>query len=251
MSSILIVRPRPAQKFRVASCFRPWALFLSILFPTHAGQAQTVDHAPDTMEARLQPCGSCHGAQGQGINNDAYPRLAGKPAGYLYNQLVAFRLGRRHYPPMNYLLEFLPDAYLHAMADYFAVQRPPLPPVTIPVVSKDLLGLGQSLVTRGDPNRGIPACSRCHGPSFTGMEPAIPGLLGLKPSYISAQLGAWRYGTRTAATPDCMQIVAGHLTETDVTAVAAWLSTLPSPENPAPMPHGSLAMPLACGSEPN
>ncbi len=41
------------------------------------------------------------------------------------------------------------------------------------------------------------------------MEPAIPGLLGLRASYISAQLGGWRYGTRTAAAPDCMQIVAG------------------------------------------
>ncbi len=48
------------------------------------------------------------------------------------------------------------------------------------------------------------------------MEPAIPGLLGLRASYISAQLGGWRYGTRTAAAPDCMQIVAGLLTEDDV-----------------------------------
>ena len=54
------------------------------------------------------------------------------------------------------------------------------------------------------------------------MEPAIPGLLGLRASYISAQLGGWRYGTRTAAAPDCMQIVAGYLTEDDVKAIAAF-----------------------------
>ena len=53
------------------------------------------------------------------------------------------------------------------------------------------------------------------------MEPAIPGLVGLHASYISAQLGALRYGTRTAAAPDCMQVVAASLTESDVTAVAA------------------------------
>ena len=120
----------------------------------------------------------------------------------------------------------------------------------MPIVSEDLLARGHALVTNGDPDRGIPACSGCHNPALTGMEPAIPGLLGLKPAYVSAQLGAWRYGTRTAPTPDCMQIVAGHLTETDVTAVAAWLSTVPAPANPAPVPHGSLAMPLPCGSEP-
>ncbi len=89
----------------------------------------------------------------------------------------------------------------------------------------------------------------CHNPGFTGMEPAIPGLLGLRASYISAQLGGWRYGTRTAAAPDCMQIVAGLLTEDDVKAVAAYLSSRPAPADPSFAPHGSLPMPLACGSE--
>jgi cytochrome c553 len=83
------------------------------------------------------------------------------------------------------------------------------------------------------------------------MEPAIPGLLGLRTNYISAQLGAWRYGTRTATAPDCMQIVAGHLTEDDVKALAAWLSSRQAPSNAAPVQHGTLSMPLSCGSEPN
>jgi cytochrome c553 len=216
------------------------------------GSASVLAEAlPDTMAARMQACASCHGAQGEGTNDDYFPRLAGKPAGYLYNQLIAFRDGRRRYPPMNYLLEFQTDAYLQKMAEYFAEQRPPLPEPTIPTVSGELLARGELLATKGDPNRNIPACAGCHGPSFTGMEPAIPGLLGLRPSYISAQLGAWRYGTRTAAVPDCMQIVAGYLTEDDVKALAAWLSSRKAPADPAPVPHGSLPMPLACGSEPN
>jgi cytochrome c553 len=82
------------------------------------------------------------------------------------------------------------------------------------------------------------------------MEPAIPGLVGLHANYISAQLGAWRYGTRTAPSPDCMQLVAASLTESDVTAVAAWLSSVPIPADPSPVPHGTLPMPLTCGSEP-
>ncbi|MBV9118746.1 MAG: c-type cytochrome, partial [Acetobacteraceae bacterium] len=90
----------------------------------------------------------------------------------------------------------------------------------------------------------------CHGSALTGMEPAIPGLVGLRPAYISAQLGAWRYGTRTAAAPDCMQVVAGHLTEEDVSAVAAYLASLPVPADPSPVPQGSLRTPLSCGSEP-
>jgi cytochrome c553 len=214
-------------------------------------RAQTITTASDTIETRMLACSSCHGLHGEGTTDVFFPRLAGKPAGYLFNQLVAFRSGRRHYSPMNYLLEFQTDAYLHSMAEYFASQRPAFLPYQPAAASSAALDHGKELVTHGDPKRGIPACVRCHNPALTGMEPAIPGLLGLRAAYISAQLGAWRYGTRTAAVPDCMQNIAGRLTEDDVTAVAAWLSSLPAPLNATPVARGSLAMPLVCGSEPN
>lgn len=236
---------------RVRPGLRPAMLLAALaLCPAAAPQAQPALQVPDTMEARLLACAACHGPQGRGTSNTYFPRLAGKPAGYLLNQLVAFRDGRRRYTPMNYLLEFQLDSYLQDMANYFAAQRPPLLARDVADVSNGLLDRGQALVLGGDPDHGIPACAGCHGPSFTGMEPAIPGLVGLQASYISAQLGAWRYGTRTAAAPDCMQVVAGHLTETDVTAVAAWLSALPIPADPAPSPQGTHSMPLPCGSEP-
>jgi cytochrome c553 len=224
------------------------ALVLAALCLAHVSLAQTAP--PDTMEERLRACVPCHGRAGGGTSNDYFPRLAGKPTGYLMNQLVAFRDGRRKYAPMNYLLEFQPDSYLRKMAEYFAAQKPPPGPKPASAASNAILARGESIVTHGDAAHEVPACANCHGPSFTGMEPAIPGLVGLRAKYISAQLGAWRYGTRTATFPDCMQIVAGHLTEADVTAVAAYLSSLPVPSNSAPAPHGSLPMPLACGSEP-
>ena len=202
------------------------------------------------MDARLAACAVCHGARGEGVSLTYFPRLSGKPEGYLYNQLVAFRSGRRHYAPMNYLLKFMPDSYLHAMAVYFAADHAPLPASGPSTASAEVLARGHWLTTHGDPARAIPACVSCHNPAYTGMEPGIPGLLGLQASYISAQLGAWRYGTRTAVAPDCMQIVAGHLTEADVTAVAAWIATVPAPAGAAPIPQGSLLMPLTCGSEP-
>jgi cytochrome c553 len=206
--------------------------------------------AADAMAARVLACGPCHGAKGEGTDNPYFPRLAGKPAGYLANQLLAFHTGRRRYPPMNYLLEYLPEDYLIEIATYFAAQRPPLPPPAVPDVSKELLAHGESMVTKGDADRGVPACTSCHGPHLTGMEPAIPGLLGLRPSYISAQLGAWRYGTRTATAPDCMQIVAGHLTEGDVKSIAAYLASRPAPPDLSSAPKGTFALPFDCGSEP-
>jgi cytochrome c553 len=47
-----------------------------------------------------------------------------------------------------------------------------------------------------------------------------------------------------------MQVVAGHLTEDDVKAVAAWLASRPAAADPAPVPQGSFGLPFACGSEP-
>ncbi len=221
------------------------------LLAGHADVAWGAEHPPDTIAARLQACAACHGDQGQGTNNDYFPRLAGKPAGYLFNQLLAFKQGRRRYPPMNYLLQYQSDDYLHAMAAYFTAERPPSPPPLVPTVSDAVLARGKNLVANGDAAHGVPPCSGCHGPKLTGMEPGIPGLVGLRASYISAQLGAFRYGTRSAVEPDCMQIVAGSLTEMDVTAVAAFLASLAVPTDPSPLPKGSLPMPLVCGSEPN
>jgi cytochrome c553 len=241
----------PRARCRRRRFARTVLLITLALVPVSTPRAQPTDHPPDTIEARLRACEACHGPQGQGTDNDYFPRLAGKPAGYLMHQLVAFRNGRRRYAPMNYLLEDQADPYLQQIADYFAALRPPPVQQAIADVSPTMLARGRTIVTAGDPAHGVPPCSGCHGPALTGMEPAIPGLVGLHPKYISAQLGAFRYGTRTATEPDCMQIVAASLTESDVTAVAAWLASLPIPPDPSPVAHGTLAMPLACGSEPN
>jgi cytochrome c553 len=229
---------------------RRLAGLLACLIPLHGYGAPGEKLAPDNIETRMLACTPCHGAHGQGTQDDYFPRLAGKPAGYLYNQLAAFRDGRRHYAPMNYLLEYQNDAYLQAMAAYFASQDPPYLAFQATKTTSALLARGQELATQGDASHSIPPCAGCHNPNFTGMEPGIPALVALRPKYISAQLGGWRYGTRTAKAPDCMQIVAGRLSEDDVAALAAWLSSLPAPLKPTPAPHGSLALPLPCGSEP-
>jgi len=249
-------RKMPDNRRSAVPTFRRWCgpaigLVSLMLCPVAVVHAQPTEHAPDTTAARLLACAPCHGRQGEGTSNDYFPRLAGKPAGYLMNQLVAFRDGRRRYPPMNYLLEYQSNPYLQKIAMYFAALRPPPIQKAATDVSEALLGRGRSLVTKGDQAHGVPACSGCHGPKLTGMEPAIPGLVGLRASYISAQLGAFRYGTRTAADPDCMQLVAASLSESDVTAVAAWLASVPIPPDPSPVPQGTLQMPLGCGSEPN
>lgn len=212
-----------------------------------AGAAET-RVAPDTIAARAQGCSTCHGAQGGGTADASFPRIAGKPAGYLNHQLLNFRDGQRSYPPMNYLLAYLHDDYLQELAAYFAAQ--PVPPRQIAEPAGKVSEQGALLVSRGDPANGIPACTQCHGARLTGLEPGIPGLLGLNSRYIAAQLVSWRVGTRHANVPDCMSLVASRLSDAQIREVSAWLAAQ-APVDPAgAAPAGSWKTPIACGSEP-
>lgn len=203
----------------------------------------------DSMEARVQGCVTCHGQNGQGTNNGYFPRIAGKPAGYLYNQLVAFRDGTRRYAPMNYLVAYLPDTYLREIAEYFAKQRPPFAPKEQAQGDVALVARGQTLTESGDAARNVPACIACHGKGLTGMEPGIPGLVGLRQAYIVAQLTRWRVGERHAAEPDCMKRIVSRLNENDIAAVATWLSLQEAPRDPSPESSNLVRMPFACGSQ--
>lgn len=213
----------------------------------HAAQTvATLD--PMSMAARLQACTACHGAQGRAGPDGYYPRIAGKPREYLYNQLVNFRDGRRAYQPMQHLLQHLSDDYLRDMAAWFADQHPPYDTPATPRLSAAQMQRGQMLATQGDPSRKVPACTACHAASLTGMEPAIPGLLGLPHDYISSQFGAWTNGLRRSAAPDCMAQIAKLLTPEDISAVAGWLASQ-APGSATPQPASAEPLPMACGTQ--
>jgi cytochrome c553 len=226
--------------------------FALCAWAAHAGaQPSTVPgfSTLDSMEARVQGCVTCHGRNGEGTSSGYFPRIAGKPAGYLYNQLVAFRDGRRQYAPMNYLVAYLPDPYLREMADYYAKLRPPFEARDPAPADAAMLERGKSIATAGDPRRAIPSCIACHGSQLTGMEPGIPGLVGLRAPYIAAQLTRWRVGSRHAAEPDCMKRIVSRLSEADIGAVSAWLARQDPPADPSPESPNLVRMPYACGSQ--
>ncbi|WP_295990998.1 c-type cytochrome [Rugamonas sp.] len=207
------------------------------------------DTAPDTLEQRVAACIACHAVKEK---QDAYfPRIAGKPAGYLYNQLLNFREGRRQYPMMTYMVDHLPDAYLHEIAEYFSDQHPPYPPLPPPGnTTQAALARGQALVQHGDIDKKIPACVACHGAQLTGVAPAIPSLLGLPSDYINAQFGAWKNKARRANAPDCMAVIAARLSDTDVAAVTGWLGTQAADNAARPAASIAMPLPLQCGSVP-
>jgi cytochrome c553 len=206
----------------------------------------------DTLAQRLKACTACHGLEGRAAPDGYYPRLAGKPPGYLYNQLLNFRDGRRQYGPMVWLLDHLTDDYLREIAGYFSGLNHPYPPPLPTQADANMLARGRQLVWQGDAALRVPACVRCHGEALTGVLPSIPGLLGLPRDYLAGQLGAWTSGNRQAHRPDCMADVAKALSPQDVGAVTAWLASQPWPvggkpaitlPKPLPVPCGGVSLP--------
>ncbi len=143
-------------------------LLVLLLLVSAGVQAQTI---PDSLEQRLLACASCHGKRGEGLKaNEYYPRIAGKPAGYLYNQLRNFRERRRHSPPMNYMVAYLSDEYLREIAAQYAALSPAYPPPGR-APSKDLLERGEALMLRGDPLRKIPPAPPAMARRCTARRP--------------------------------------------------------------------------------
>jgi cytochrome c553 len=224
------------------------AIFLGLAVSTLHATETAIRRVPDTIAQRTQACTVCHGKEGRATNAGYFPRIAGKPAGYLYNQLVNFRDGRRTYAAMTHLVDHLSDAYLHEIAGYFAGLSLPYPAPQTVNAPAGVIERGQMLVQHGDEQRNLPACVQCHGNAMTGVSPAIPGLLGLPRDYLVGQLGAWKNGKRHTPAPDCMAQVAEKLTSEEVSAIATWLSAQALPANTHAAPASTTRRPLDCGS---
>ena len=221
-----------------------------------AVQAWAEPRFEDSIAQRTLACTACHGDQGRAGPDGYYPRLAGKPAGYLYNQLLNFRDGRRQYGLMIHMVDLLSDPYLLEIARHFAALDVPYPPPAAPgkPPAAELLQRGRQLALQGDTAQRLPACAACHGQALMGVQPQFPALLGLPADYLTAQLGGWKTGQRRAHAPDCMARVAERLSDADAHAVISWLASqsVPAQTHPADAPSNPEppAADLRCGSAP-
>lgn len=222
-------------------------LLLAAALALPAAQAQPVR---DTLAQRALACTGCHGKEGRAAPDGYYPRLAGKPAGYLYNQLLNFRDGRRDYGLMSELIAPLSDAYLKELAGHFAALDLPYPPPQKATLPAPELARAEQLIRHGDAARKLPACVACHGERLTGTQPAVPGLLGLSRDYLNGQLGAWRSGQRRAQAPDCMAHIAKALTDAEINAMTQFLAGQPLPADPHPAAALAAPAPARCGGLP-
>lgn len=200
---------------------------------------------PDTIQQRAKACTSCHGEHGEGAADSSDgPRLAGAPAGYLLLQLRYFQNGQRKNGAMEYVLRQLDVDYMRKLADHFATQEVAYRQPALPKVSAAVLKRGEQLALHGDAAMGVPACNSCHGDKLTGVEPLIPGLIGLSSDYLEDQLEAWRNQSRAPRELFCMGVVANRLRPDDVAAVAAWLASHKATDNTQSKPADEQTTPL-------
>jgi len=104
----------------------------------------------DNLAQRVQMCSACHGEQGRAGPDGYYPRIAGKPAAYLYNQLKNFQTGKRRHNLMSRLVANLSDTYLMEIAQYFSALDLPYVAPPAPRVAVASLARGRQLALQGD-----------------------------------------------------------------------------------------------------
>jgi cytochrome c553 len=203
------------------------AAILATIFAT-ASRAEDTSGAVSKQElqAKIAYCFTCHGPSGQGFRGfSPIPRLAGQPVQYLKNQLQAFSEHGRSSNIMYNVSHVLSPAMLTALTTSFNE----LNPKPLGGAPKELVSAGQKIYEEGVPGANVPPCASCHGPQAKGNE-AFPRLGGQLHDYIYNKLTNWsRERGQNPKAPDTsaiMEPIAHSLTESQIRAVAAYVSYL-------------------------
>ncbi|MBE2252738.1 MAG: c-type cytochrome [Myxococcus sp.] len=168
-------------------------------------------------------CASCHLDNGAGQPDGTYPQLAGQHPVVVLKQLADIRAGARENAQMLAPTQALGEQELADVAAYLKL----LPiPRDNGRGEGELLDDGLALYKRD--------CLSCHGRSGEGnAKSATPVLAGQHFKYLVRQATEIRDGTRKNANPKMMDAIKGY-TDTQIVAVADFMSRLVMPELPKP-----------------
>jgi cytochrome c553 len=169
-------------------------------------------------------CVACHGEAGVS-SSSLIPTLAGMDAAVIYKQLDDYRKGKRSWGVMAAMAQVLSAQDSADVAAYFAAQAGGLPALAgerVPESGRSLWAAdpAKRLVFAGDPQRGIPPCSACHGPG--SFKIGAPALQGQHAAYIERQLAAFAQGSRQNDIYQQMRATAKQLTPDEMQALAAF-----------------------------
>ena len=164
-------------------------------------------------------CLTCHGPKGQSAVG-TWPKLSAQHAAYTAKQLKNFKEGTRANPVMMGMSATLTEQDMNNISAYLATQ-----PASLGVAqNKATIDLGQSIYRGGIAAKGVPACAACHSPTGAGIPNQYPLLGGQWADYTSAQLMAFREGTRKNSTQ--MTMIATKLSDQEMKAVSDYMAGL-------------------------
>lgn len=219
-----------------------WSMvaFLRELPGMTAGEYQQLAFGPDDqagdaadLSTAVRPlradCVRCHGTDGLGDPNGAFPRLDIQPEAVLVAALQAYADGTRASGIMQSAASGLSDEELRRLAASYA-QDAPLQGSALASsdVAPTVLARGEEIATLGIPRHDVAACDGCHGAEAVARQPDFPRIAGQYPGYLEDQLALFadeeeaRGGGRFAT---LMTLAAHRLAPADIEAVARWYAS--------------------------
>ena len=170
----------------------------------------------------VDSCARCHGIEGQGRGNAAFPKLAGQRREYLVRALAAYGHEARHSGIMGPVAAALTPDEQRALADYYS-RLPAGDPD--PTADATRAARGAQIAMHGIPSQDVPACDDCHGADSTRNE-AYPRLGGQFADYLVQQLELFAKDNRGGSEyAHIMQPTAKRLKPEQMRDVAAYYAS--------------------------
>jgi len=176
---------------------------------------------PAKGQAKAAACAGCHGADGNGGADPAWPKLAGQDADYTAKQLADFKSGARKDPIMAGMAAPLSAQDMKDIGAYYAGLKPRAGAARDAALAK----AGEKIYRGGNAKMGVTACMSCHGPSGHGIPPRYPRVSAQSAAYIEKQMLAFKSGAR-ANDGDIMTRIAFRMSEHEIRSVADYMAGL-------------------------
>jgi cytochrome c553 len=190
---------------------------------TNAPSLGTLLPVIDVSETAATHCDRCHG-RGAAV----FPRLGGQHPAYLAASLQAYARGDRHSGIMSTIAAALRPEGMQQLADYYSRQETSALH-TRASIDASSLARGKSIAQHGIPERRVPSCVDCHGPSSEPRNPVFPILAGQYADYLVLQLKLFQTHQRGGSPyAHLMHPMAARLTPTDMRDVALYYASLTS-----------------------
>jgi cytochrome c553/cytochrome c5 len=166
----------------------------------------------------LRQCQTCHGVDGRGDANGAFPRLDIQTPAYLGDALRAYRDGSRQSGFMAGVAARLSDGQIDALANHFGA-------ATLPQIASRQ---GANPLSEPIPEQ-LAACAACHGPP-AAARPDFPRLTGQYAPYLEQQLNLFtaEMPTRGGGRYHNLMLKAAHtVPEEDIPRLSAYYGQTP------------------------